>query len=569
MNLKKTNNIILSNYLYTKSLLLRFLLSLSLLKIIFSIYLSNFSYFPNVEISIFDFTLFLSSVPVIYKVKRYYSSIPTKENKITKTSSVHLLDIAKAFYLDHPTLKYDIKEQIFYVYDQKEQIWQQFSEEQIRLLLLYWLKNNEKFPNILKKIQPNKYADLLSYLKDSSTLFSSSESYLEGGFAALKKNLFCMQDKKEEVKFSESGVLIPFNNGVLIKSHVNGTDLKLFKAHNINFYTSYKLNVEYQPDAVIENTLFEEYLNSLTGNNPNKLNILRACLHCIITNNTSNQLGLYFYGPGGTGKSTLMNILQYILGSDGAYCTSLKSLNSQFGLTNLINKLLVIINDTPYFRGIEPPVLKQIISGDPMEIDIKYQKPVEIVPKAWVIIVSNTLWDLKNPTSGIGRRMVYFNFDNIPNEKIPNLFNLKTNNEMKENLLLPFLPGFINWVLDCPEEYLNQLMLGGDQISEILSPEVIKINPLSKWVDEWLISEENSCVKIGIDTTVASTLLGNYNIWAQLENMDAIGKLRFSDMLLDTLISKKWPNVHKKRTYSGNYIVGVKLREEPLIKEIN
>lgn len=65
---------------------------------------------------------------------------------------------------------------------------------------------------------------------------------------------------------------------------------------------------------------------------------------------------------------------------------------------------------------------------------------------------------------------------------------------------------------------------------------------------------------IGNDTKTRLTLYGNYFHWASLNNIPPISKYRFSDLLLDHLISLKWKGVEKKRTNKGVIMQNVKLK---------
>jgi hypothetical protein len=89
-----------------------------------------------------------------------------------------------------------------------------------------------------------------------------------------------------------------------------------------------------------------------------------------------------------------------------------------------------------------------------MEAEIKYKQPFNFTPNAFLIISSNTLWDIKNSTTGLSIRMIYFPFDNVPNQKDMVLFRITPNN-IAVGALIPYLGGFINWILTCPQGYLD------------------------------------------------------------------------------------------------------------------
>jgi hypothetical protein len=51
--------------------------------------------------------------------------------------------------------------------------------------------------------------------------------------------------------------------------------------------------MDYTSDSSIINTKFELFLNNITNNNEIRLQILRACLNLIFTNNLNYQVALY------------------------------------------------------------------------------------------------------------------------------------------------------------------------------------------------------------------------------------------------------------------------------------
>lgn len=210
---------------------------------------------------------------------------------------------------------------------------------------------------------------------------------------------------------NSNGFLLPFLNGVI------NTKTLEFKPHSPWNYTTHIIPINYSKEDSIKNTEFSVFLASIVNNNSIRLKILRACLYLIFTNNLVYQLALYIYGPGGTGKSTFINILIYLLGKEVILSSSIPQISSKFGIASIVGKILVILNDVSLYRGQEPKSIKNIITQDPLEAEIKYKQPFMFTPNSFIILTSNVLWEIKNSTTGLSRRMIYFPFDNIPKKK--------------------------------------------------------------------------------------------------------------------------------------------------------
>jgi phage/plasmid-associated DNA primase len=54
----------------------------------------------------------------------------------------------------------------------------------------------------------------------------------------------------------------------------------------------------------------------------------------------------------------------FILGAEGSFSTNLTKLGNRFSTYSLMNKILLVLNDIPLYRGKEPDLLKIIITSD-------------------------------------------------------------------------------------------------------------------------------------------------------------------------------------------------------------
>ena len=387
------------------------------------------------------------------------------DNKIKKkkTSLPNIWDLVDIFIKENPNIKYCMSYKTFYNYINN--IWKPINKDQLTRLVIKFLKS--KFPNDYKKFN-------LKSLEDFFLLISQHEE-------------FSMPDAISLA--NKDGFLLPFINGVL------NTKTKEFISHSPNHYSTHIIPVFYSKDDSIKNTRFADFLSAIVNNNQMRLKILRACLFVIFTNNLVYQIALYIYGPGGTGKSTFINLLIYLLGKEVTLSSSIHQINSKFGIASVVGKILLILNDVSLYRGLEPKSIKNIVTQDPMEAEVKYKQPFSFTPQCFTILTSNVLWDIKHSTTGLSRRMIYFPFDNVPNTKNLDLFRVSTNGEALGSLVSN-LGGFVNWILSCPEEYLSELYQGGSKITELISQDQIHVNPLHVFVKDCLIPDNDKFVKL-------------------------------------------------------------------------
>jgi len=453
-----------------------------------------------------------------------------EEEKVLKKKLPDLWTLSEEITNNLPNLKYCFNHHSFYFYFEKELIWKAIDKTEVNNLIIKLLKT--LFPDLYKHFQPRRLEDLLIIL-ESETRFSLLT---------------------EKTKADSEGLLIPFKNGIL------NSKTKIFLNHDPKYYCTHIIAEDFDPEAEIEGTPLANFLVQFVNKQRHLLNLLRAYLNIIFTNNTRYQLAFYIYGPGGTGKSTLINLLLYLLGPEASLSTTLNNLNSRFGLSRITHKIFLVINDMTHYKGKEPKILKELITGDVLESEKKYKDAISIIPHIIITITGNSIWELINPTGGINRRIVYFPAEFIPELKDFDLFNIDSIG-VASGKLTKDLPAFINWILSCPQEYLDSLEVGGEVLTKYINPNnLITSHHLSDWVTNHLLSDHKSKLQVGNKNSNKDTLYGNYLNWCIVNNIEPIKINRFSELLSDQFKSLKW-EITKKRTSVGFFFYGIKFKD--------
>jgi len=130
------------------------------------------------------------------------------------------------------------------------------------------------------------------------------------------------------------------------------------------------------------------------------------------------QMTTYFEGIAGTGKSSLMVLIDHIF--DQKYVGSLtSSARNDFWGSNLLGKFIAMVGDVGETWTGAQAVLQQMISGERTMVEPKNKTPLNL--KKWVchIIMSGNVFPSFTDTSGaIPRRFLVFHFNNIITEKL-------------------------------------------------------------------------------------------------------------------------------------------------------
>lgn len=121
------------------------------------------------------------------------------------------------------------------------------------------------------------------------------------------------------------------------------------------------------------------------------------------------QKGYVFFGDPGTGKSTIMDIIELIFqGHTGSFKSAeLGNASSQFSLEPFkLNPLVAVDQDADLSRIEINNLLNQIISHDKLHINAKGKSLFEIVPRALLFVGTNKAVKITDSKSGLYRRVV-------------------------------------------------------------------------------------------------------------------------------------------------------------------
>lgn len=212
----------------------------------------------------------------------------------------------------------------------------------------------------------------------------------------------------------------------------------------------YKLPFPYDSEATAPE--FQRYLDRVLPDKGKQM-VLAEYLGYVFIKNSELKLerALILYGSGNNGKSVLFEIVIKLLGSENVCNYSLQNLTDDRSYTRslLSGKLLNYASEIS--SRLNPTTFKMLVSGEPIEARMIYDKPFTLVDYARFMFNTNVLPKDVEHNPGFFRRFLIIVFDQTitEEEKDPHL---------AENIIQHELPGVFNWVL----EGLNRLLKQGD-----------------------------------------------------------------------------------------------------------
>lgn len=191
--------------------------------------------------------------------------------------------------------------------------------------------------------------------------------------------------------------------------------------------------------------------------NETQLKVFRAICNVIFHSNRRYNLEFFLeiFGPGQTGKSTCVRLMEALIDRSLITSSNLKDMDqSMYEKAKIANKHLILLNEQKHFVG-DSPFLKAATGGDLLNINQKYKDPYDIRNYGVIVITTNNSLIFDSSSSAIMRRRISFNFDQThsTDEANPNLITFDDNQHVSPDCdFYPHLPGFLDWVLGLDEK---------------------------------------------------------------------------------------------------------------------
>jgi hypothetical protein len=240
--------------------------------------------------------------------------------------------------------------------------------------------------------------------------------------------------------------------------------------------------LDYEYDPLMATPAFDAYLEDVSGGNEDRKNFLLTALYQVIRFVPDLHIFFYFYGLGGTGKTTFTSLASALVGDLTTHVTNLRAISTDpFEAVNILDKKLVIIGDTDAFKDVGN--LKALTGGDAIRGRVMYSSATKkVYLQGTLMITANHLLDIRDSSGAIMRRIRPFKFHKASFKKETLL--IKYQNTW-QGLFVQELPGIYARVMSTRPEDIDKYLRNYSQLEAVQEEinEVAEIlNPLLLFV---------------------------------------------------------------------------------------
>lgn len=314
-------------------------------------------------------------------------------------------------------------------------------------------------------------------------------------------------------------VLFNLQNGTFEVNAKTG-EKKLRQAKKEDFLT-YQLPFEYKPQA--KAPTFQSYLDKVLPEQEKQL-IIAEYLGWIFIKHSSGILklekALILCGDGRNGKSVFFDTVKALFGQKYFSTYSLETITNPKGYERIEigDKLLNYCSEIS--GKLNASSFKQMVSGEPIEAQRKYQDPVILQNYAKFIFNSNELPKEVEQTKGFFRRFLIVPFEVTISEE-------ETDTGLAQKIIEKELSGVFNWALEGLERLLtNKSFTYCQACSEAVDQYRKESDSVSQFIEEeGLIKSQDNKIRL-------SELYGKYQYYCLQSGFNKLNSANFKKRLI-------------------------------------
>ena len=179
---------------------------------------------------------------------------------------------------------------------------------------------------------------------------------------------------------------------------------------------------DYDPEAELRGAMVQDWLRFISED-PEDIEMLTQFAGLCMTRDTRQQKFLILNGEGGTGKSTVIRMIDKMIGAENISNISLSQLAQRFAAFGLLGKLMNSCADLEIDALSDVSMLKKVLGEDTLSAEAKGKDAISFRSYAKLIFSANELPIVKaEKTNGFYRRLLVLTMNRVPERQEPDFF---------------------------------------------------------------------------------------------------------------------------------------------------
>lgn len=245
--------------------------------------------------------------------------------------------------------------------------------------------------------------------------------------------------------------MVVFRNGILDVEEYAKTGVPRFMKKTPLLFAANYCDYNFRPEALVDVKPYTDWLYDVTGSCPITVELVRRWGGYCMTNDNSAEKFMFMYGRPSSGKGTLMDVLERVIGSRNIYSMRLESLGDGFSLYSTLGKTNIFMPDTQS-KNFERAstaleIIKTITGNGAIDVAGKNIQAATYKLNTRFTIAANEIPNFHDSASALRRRLLI--------TWMPKSFEGNLNPEIKKGLVQPkvieaaavwHIQGYINYL---------------------------------------------------------------------------------------------------------------------------
>ncbi|MEM2120777.1 MAG: phage/plasmid primase, P4 family [Archaeoglobaceae archaeon] len=259
-----------------------------------------------------------------------------------------------------------------------------------------------------------------------------------------------------------------------------------FEPHNPRILFLKKLNVVYDPNAKSDE--WDRFLEQVVDKKYHDV-LYEFIGYCFLSDNRFEK-ALFIVGPQGSGKSTFLSTIQKIFDKYYSAMSLQKITSYRFALGSMYDKFVNIYADLPSDELRDTDVFREIVTGDSLDVEIKYKQSFPLVLRCKLIFSANQLPRVTEKNMAFFRRLIIIPFPNTISE-----------NQRNPELKLIFDSDVVrSHIFNKAIEGLKRLLQNKRFSYEVTEEEIADYyerasDPVTEFIDQHIVLDQNSVIR--------------------------------------------------------------------------